>query len=101
MNIKKGDTVKIMTGKNRGKTGKVVKIHPEENRISVEGINLYKKHVRPKREGEKGETVQVLRPFNASNAAVVCSSCGKMTRIGYGFVNGKKFRSCVKCKANL
>lgn len=101
MEIKKGDNVKIITGKNLGKTGKVIKVFPGENRLSVEGVNLYKKHVRPKREGEKGEIIQISRPLNASNVAIVCPSCGKTTRIAHNIIADKKNRSCAKCKASV
>lgn len=89
MNIKKGDTVRVIAGKDRGKTGKVVHVIPSAGRVTVEGVNVYKKHVRPKRQGEKGETVEVSRPLNASNVMLLCPSCGEPTRLG---------RSCKKCK---
>ncbi len=101
MNIKKGDTVKISAGKNRGKTGKVLYIFPERNRVTVEGINLYKKHVRPKRQGEKGEVVEVARPINSSNVSVVCPSCGKPTRIGRKREKKNVIRICKKCDSAI
>lgn len=101
MNIKKGDTVKILKGKDNGKSGKVIKVFPETNKIMVEGINLFKKHIRPKRQGEKGDVIQVARPLNASNAAVLCSACSKATRIGYIKEGEKKVRVCKKCKTAI
>ena len=99
MKIKKGDTVKIIKGKDAGKTGKVLHVFPDVNKLSVEGLNLFKKHARPKKQGEKGEVIQVTRPFSASNAMIVCSSCKKPTRIGSKKEGEKKFRMCRKCKA--
>ncbi len=101
MKIVKGDTIKLIKGKDRGKTGKVLKVIPSDDRILAEGLNMYKKHVRPKKQGEKGETVIIPRPFNAANAMVVCSNCDKPTRIGYAIENGKKQRICKKCKARI
>ena len=101
MKIKKGDTVKILTGKDKGKSGKVIRVVLKDSKVAVEGLNIYKKHVRPKRQGEKGEIVQVVRPLSVSNVMLVCSRCNKATRIGYGHDNGKKVRYCRKCKGFL
>ncbi len=101
MKIKKGDTVKIISGKNRSKTGKVIKVLPKENKVMIEGVNIYKKHVRPKREGEKGEVVEITRPLHASNVSLICSHCSKNTRIGFIVENKKKIRVCKKCRSTL
>ncbi|MCP6720385.1 MAG: 50S ribosomal protein L24 [Patescibacteria group bacterium] len=101
MKIHKGDTVKVLAGKDKSKTGKVIKVNPNNSRVTVEGVNLYKKHVRPKRQGEKGEIVQVVRPINSSNLMLVCSSCNRATRVGYRLENDKKVRYCKKCKSLL
>lgn len=101
MNIKKGDMVKILTGKNRGKTGKVINADQKTGRVSVEGLNLYKKHVRPKRQGEKGEVVELARPMNISNVMLVCPSCHEATRIGYRIQDKIKSRFCKKCQAAI
>ncbi len=100
MKLKKDDNIKIIAGKDKNKTGKILKVFVKKGRILVDGLNLYKKHVRPKRQGEKGETVSVPRPINISNVMLVCSVCGKATRTG-GVVNkGKKTRVCKKCGAS-
>lgn len=101
MRIKKGDTVKIIQGKEKGKTGKVLSIMPQNERILVEGLNLYKKNVKPKKQGEKGQIVTIPRSMNASNAMLVCPACGKATRIGAVVENDKKVRSCKKCGARI
>jgi large subunit ribosomal protein L24 len=97
--IHKGDTIKIITGKDKGKTGKILKVLPKKNKILIEGLNLYKKHIRPRRQGEKGEVVLVPRPIDASNIILVCSSCNKVVRVGYRFEAEKKVRICRKCGA--
>ncbi len=98
MKIKKGDNVKIIKGKDKGKMGKVLKAIPKENKILVEGLNLVKKHAKPRREGEKGEIVLVPRPISVSNVMLVCPHCHQPTRVGYRMVNGKKHRFCKKCE---
>ncbi len=105
MKLKKGDQVKIISGKERGKSGAIISVFPEKSRITVEGINLYKKRVRPKQQGQKGETVLVARPFAASNAMIICSNCKKQTRVGFqvetSAVSGQKTRICKKCGAKI
>lgn len=101
MRIKKGDTVKILTGKDKGKSGKVIKVSLKDGKVTVEGLNLYKKHVRPKRQGEKGEIVQVVRPINVSNVTLVCPHCNKATRVGHRYENDTKTRYCKKCENKL
>ena len=98
MKIKKGDTVKILTGKDRAKTGKVIKVYPKEEKVTVEGLTIYKKHVRPKRQGEKGEVVQVVRPIHFSNVALFCVNCGKAVRVGFRQEEKQKVRYCKNCK---
>lgn len=101
MKIKKGDKVKVISGKDKGKEGKVIKVLSAEGRVSVEGVNLYKKHVRPKHQEEKGEIVSVARPLAFSNVMLVCPSCGKATRGGFVVEEKKKTRVCKKCGANI
>lgn len=101
MKIKKGDNVKIIVGKDKNKTGKVLKVLPDKNKLLLEGLNLYKKHVRPKTQEEKGQTVSVPRPIDASNVMLVCSSCDKAVRVGYRTEDGNKIRFCKKCRRIL
>lgn len=98
LKFKKGDEVIMLVGKDRGKKGKIIKVLPGDNKIVVEGLNLIKKHLRPKRQGEKGEIVSLPRPVNVSNVALWCSSCGKGVRVGYRFEGDKKIRICKKCQ---
>jgi large subunit ribosomal protein L24 len=101
MNIKRNDTVKIISGKDRGKTGKVTHVFPQKGKIVVEGVNVLKRHSKPKRRGQKGQIIQMPMPIKASNAMVVCVSCNKPTRLGRKTVGTKKFRVCKKCKAEM
>lgn len=100
MNIKKGDQVKITSGKDRGKTGSVMKVFPAAEKVSVEGVNFYKKRVKPKRQGQKGETVLVARPLAVSNVMLLCQNCKKPTRVGFRVEGNQRVRYCKKCKAS-
>jgi len=97
MKIKKGDTVLISTGKDREKTGKVIEVFPKDLRIMVEGINIVKKHVKPKRSGEKGQRVEVPRPFSVSNVKLICPRCKSAVRVGFKIIDKRKYRVCKKC----
>lgn len=99
--IKKGDTVLVMKGKDNGKKGKVLRVFPRDEKILVEGINEKVRHIRPRRAGEKGQRVKAAHPMRINNVLVVCSSCGKGTRVGYDMTDGKKVRVCKKCKRSL
>jgi large subunit ribosomal protein L24 len=101
MKLRKGDQVKMMSGKDAGKTGKVITALPAEGRITVEGLNLFKKRSKPRKQGEKGQTVEVPRPFPASRAQLVCASCKEATRVGYRIEGNAKIRYCKKCKAAI
>lgn len=99
MDIRKGDNVKVMVGKDRGKTGKVLRVMPRESIILVENINTLKKHVRARRQGESGQVITVPRPLNVSKVLLVCKSCGRATRVGHGDGEKSKTRVCKKCKS--
>lgn len=101
MKIKKGDKVQIISGKDKGKSGVVLRSIPIRERIVVEGINIVKKHSRARKEGEKGTRVEIPVSISISNAMLVCPKCEKSTRIGYKIVNEKKFRICKKCKEEI
>jgi large subunit ribosomal protein L24 len=98
MKIKTNDNVKIIAGKDKGKEGKVVQVFAKEGKIVVEGANIMKKHLRPKKQGEKGQVIELAAPFNASNAMLICEKCGKPTRVGYKIGEKSKNRICKKCK---
>lgn len=103
MNIRKNDLVAIQKGKDKGKTGKVIKVLPKENRVIIEALNLVKKIKRAKRQGEKGEVILVPRPISRANVMLVCPYCKKPTKIISENSQGKKTnktnkaRICKKC----
>ena len=99
MKIRKGDTVQILSGNDKGKTGEVLETIPKTSRIIIKGINIRKKHIKPKKQGEEGGIVPVECSIHSSKANVVCPKCGKATRIAMKVEDGKKVRVCKKCGA--
>ncbi|HRY12948.1 MAG TPA: 50S ribosomal protein L24 [Syntrophomonadaceae bacterium] len=98
MNIKKGDMVTVIAGKDLGKKGKVLRVIPTENRVVVEGINKAKKHQKPTRSLPQGGILQVESPLNASNVMLLCTKCNKPTRGASKILdNGHKARVCKQC----
>ncbi|NCO23404.1 50S ribosomal protein L24 [bacterium (Candidatus Moisslbacteria) CG12_big_fil_rev_8_21_14_0_65_36_11] len=97
--IKKNDLVQIITGDDKGKRGRVLRIFPKINKVLIENLNLAIKHVRPRREGEKGQKIKVPMPIETSNLMLVCPKCNQTTRISYRILaNGEKHRECKKCR---
>ena len=101
MKVKKNDTVLVLTGKDAGKTAKVLTAMPSENRIIVDGINVQKKHKKARSAQEVSSIQNQSGPIDASNVLVVCPTCGKATRVAYQVVGDKKARICKKCGALL
>ena len=101
MNIKTNDKVKIISGKDKGKTGKVTHVFPAKNRIVVDGVNIVKKHSKPKSQGQKWQIIQMPMPIDASNAMIVCPACGNPCRIGRKSIGSKKVRVCKKCAGEI
>ena len=101
MNVKKGDTVIVLSGKDKGKQGKVLGTVPSEAKVVVEGINMVTCHVKPRKQGEPGGIVQREAAMYASKVQVVCPKCNKGTRIAHKIENGKKTRVGKHCGAEL
>ena len=99
--IRKGDTVRVLLGKDRGKRAKVMAVLPQKSRVLVEGVNMVKKHIRPKRSGEKGQRVSVAAPIHISNVQLVCPACKKGTRILVKRDQGGATRVCKKCNEEI
>ncbi|MFN7088823.1 MAG: 50S ribosomal protein L24 [Candidatus Paceibacteria bacterium] len=97
MRIKKGDNVLIISGKDRGRLGKVIRSLPSELKVVVEGVNIRKKHVRARRQGEKGQMVHLPAPIPISNVKLVCPKCKKAGRVSYKLEGKSKFRICKRC----
>lgn len=97
--LKKGDSVKVLAGKDKGKTGKIIKVHLKSAKATVEGLNMLTRHQRPKRTGQKGQKVRVPMPLPASRLMLICPNCGKPTRVGYEISEqGGKKRKCKRCQ---
>ena len=97
MNVKKGDTVIVLSGKDKGKQGKVLGTVPSEAKVVVEGINMVTCHVKPRKQGEEGGIIRREIPMYASKVMRVCPKCGKATREAFKVENGAKVRVCKKC----
>ena len=98
MKIKTGDTVKVLSGKDRGKRGRVMRALPKERRVIVEGLNIKKRHRRSRRQDRKGEVVLLPAPMSVSAVELVCPHCGRPTRIGSRLAaDGTKTRMCKQC----
>jgi large subunit ribosomal protein L24 len=96
MKFKKGDNVIVTTGKDKGKKGVITRTIPDKNKVVVEGLNLTKKHQRPRKSGEKGSTITIAMPINVSNVMAVDPKTGKPSRVGYKMVGDKKVRIAKK-----
>ena len=101
MKIRKGDNVQVLSGNDKGKTGEVLEINPKTDKIIVKGVNVRKKHVKPRKQGEEGGIISIESAIPSAKANVVCSKCGKATKVGYGEEKGEKIRVCKKCGAKL
>lgn len=101
MKIKKGDKVKITTGKDRDRNGVVEKVYKNANKVIVTGMNLYKKHVKKNEKMPQGGIVDIPRAIDVSKLALICPKCGKMTKIGFRIEKNKKYRVCRKCDSKI
>ncbi len=101
MKIKKDDNVIVISGKDKGKTGKVVRAFPRENKIIVAGVNIKKIHKRPTKSGQKGQVIEQAAPFHVSNAQIVDPKDNKRTRVGHGLAGDKKVRIAKRSGATL
>ena len=101
MKVKKNDTVLVLTGKDNGKTGKVLRALPGDNRVVVDGVNVQKKHKKARSAQETSGIVEQAGAIDASNVLVICPVCNKATRVAHAEVDGKKVRICKKCGAEI
>ena len=99
--LKKGDTVKILNGKDSGKSGQILVVFNKINRATVKGIHMQKKHVKPTQSNPTGGIIEINKKIDISNMAVICPSCGKYTRVGYKLDKESKIRICKKCQKSL
>ena len=101
MNIKKDDKVIVLSGKDKGKEGKVLVADPKGMKVVVEGVNVATKHQKPMKPGQEGGIIKVETPIYVSKVQLVCPKCGKATHVGHAVVDGKKVRTCKKCGAEV
>ena len=101
MKIKKGDTVQVIAGKDLGKIGEVTRVIRDTDRVIVDGVNVAKRHQRATKATMQGGIIDKDMPIHVSNVAIVCTSCGKHTRIGYRMDGDTKLRVCRKCGKDL
>lgn len=99
LSIRKGDTVRVIAGKDKGKSGRVLSVNPDKHRLVIEKINMIKKHMKPTRQHAQGGIIDKEAPVDISNVMLVCPKCNQKSRIGNQVMeNGKKLRVCKKCK---
>ncbi|MFA7243745.1 MAG: 50S ribosomal protein L24 [Patescibacteria group bacterium] len=101
MKIKKNDNVLVKVGKDRGKSGIVDSVFATENKLTVKGVHIMKKHVKPSRKNPQGGIIDINKKLDASNVAVICPNCGKSGRVGYSIKNDAKIRICKKCNQSI
>ena len=101
MRIKKGDNVQVLSGNDKGKKGEVLEVIPKANKVVVKGVNVRKKHVKARRQGEESGIISVECSVPVSKVNVVCPKCGKATKVGYSIEKDKKVRICKKCGTKL
>lgn len=101
MKLKKGDTIIVTVGKDKGRKGKIDHIFPKDQKVLVPGINIVKKHLKKKDEKNLGGIIDIPKPMNVSKLMLVCPKCGKPTRIGYDMSKQDKIRMCKKCHQKI
>ena len=101
MNVKKNDTVVVLSGKDKGKKGKVLSVEPETRKVIVEGVNVASRHQKPRKQGEEGGIIKKETPIYACKVMAVCPKCDKATRVAHKIVDGKKVRVCKHCGAEI
>ena len=101
MNVKKNDTVVVLSGKDKGKQGKVLSVDPKAGKVIVEGVSVASRHQKPRRQGEEGGIVKKETPIYASKVMTVCPKCGKATRVAHKVEGDKKVRVCKHCGAEI
>ena len=101
MNVKKNDTVVVLSGKDKGKQGKVLSVDPENRKVVVEKVNMASRHQKPRKQGDEGGIIQKEIPLYASKVMTVCPKCNKPTRVAHKVEGGKKVRVCKHCGAEI
>ncbi|HWQ57767.1 MAG TPA: 50S ribosomal protein L24 [Clostridia bacterium] len=101
LNVKRDDVVVVISGKDKGKKGKILAAFPSKNRVTVQGANIVVRHKKPRKQGQPGGRIEHEGTIDASKVMLICPKCGKATRAAYAFVGEKKVRVCKKCGKNI
>lgn len=101
MKLLKGDLVKVVAGKDSGKTGKVERVFVKTAKVVVEGVNQYKRHIKARMQGQKSEIITITKALPVSNVVLICPKCKKETRVGYKVLKDSKSRVCKKCNKEI
>lgn len=101
MKIRKGDKIRVMAGKDKGREGVVEKVYKKSKKVLIQKINIYKKHIKKSEKMPQGGVVEIPRPIDVSKVMFMCPKCGKVTRIRYKLEKGKKLRTCKKCESKI
>ncbi len=101
LSVRKGDKVRVISGKDKGKEGKVLRAHPEKQRVVVENVHMIKKATRPSQRNPQGGIIEMEGTIHVSNVMLICPSCGQPTRVGRRRVEGARIRVCKKCGKDI
>lgn len=101
MKLKKGDNVKVVKGKDKGKEGKIDQVFPKNGKVLIANVNLYKRHLKARSQSQPSEIVTLTKPMSEENVVLICPKCHKQTRVGYKIEKGVKSRICRKCKSEI
>lgn len=101
MKLRKGDNVKVVLGKDKGKIGKIEKVYPKDLKILVEGVNQYKRHIKGRAQGQKSEIITLTKPLPVASVSLVCPKCNKVSRVGFEIGKTGKVRICSNCKKTI
>ncbi|MEK7217425.1 MAG: 50S ribosomal protein L24 [Patescibacteria group bacterium] len=99
MKLLKGDNAVMLSGKDRGKKAKILAVMSESGKVVLEGLNMVKRHTKPRKQGQSGQIINKERAVSAASVAIICKSCDKVTRVGYSIDGNTKIRICKKCKS--
>ncbi len=101
MKLIKGDSVKVVAGKDKGKIGKISKVYSKDDKVLVENVNQYKRHLKKRSQNEESQIVTLTKPLPVSNVSLICPKCNRLTRVGFETKKDKKVRVCKKCKKEI
>lgn len=101
MKLKKGDTVLVTTGKDKGRKGKVERVFPKDGSVVVAGVNVFKRHLKKRDEKRPSSIIDITKPIDVAKVAIVCPKCNQSTRVGFVVTKGEKVRICRKCEQKI